>query len=79
MTLNAKAANLGGTSFSILSANACLYPEQHNRLCFSAIFSLFFLHACIGADSSYLSLHKLGVVLVDLHLFDLLLSVLCVQ
>lgn len=27
----------------------------------------------------YLGLHKLGVVLVDLHLFDLLLSVLCVQ
>lgn len=28
---------------------------------------------------SYLGLHKLGVVLVDLHLFDLLFAVLCVQ
>lgn len=27
----------------------------------------------------YLGLHELGVVFVDLHLFDLLLSILCVQ
>lgn len=32
-----------------------------------------------GADWLYLRLHKLWVVLVDLHLFDLFLSILRVQ
>ncbi len=84
MTLNAKAANLSGASASfsiLLSAQVHLYPKQCNRVFFSVIFlqDLFFYQRMHSADSIYLGLHKLRVVLVDLHLFDLLLSVLCVQ
>lgn len=66
MTPDVKAANTSDTS---ACASVRARRRRHTRVCVCVFF----------AAQSHLGLHELGVVLVDLHLFDLLFTVLGVQ